>query len=151
MFRQYKAKKREMKEYKVENHVSSYLPKDKKWKLVWSDEFDGDTLDESKWSFRKYFWGRRSRTFTDKGVTLDGKLIGRQGMPDCPVSEVEQFILVSTECHGYNRVFANESHSASLWGEVSDTWNGEPVPSLYKAVLPDEFVVDYVRVFDEIK
>lgn len=292
-----------MKEYKVEGHVSSYLPKEKKWKLVWSDEFDGTKLDETKWNFRKYFWGRLSPTFTEEGVTLDnesnlhialikkgedyysahlqtgsltfdmpkdqqgfwpfgkyqpakfmhkygyyeircklpkndgwhaafwlqapgigahpdaryggvecdimenyrqategviicgngydgygkdskwaghfsfpyvetedgwhtyavdwtkdgyyfyadGKFIGRQGLPECPVSEVDQFILVSTECHGYNRVFANESRSASLWGEVSEKWNGKPVESLKKAVLPDEFVVDYVRVFDEIE
>ena len=44
-----------MKEYKIEGHVSSYLPKNKNWKLVWCDEFDGTELDTSKWGFRKYF------------------------------------------------------------------------------------------------
>ena len=46
-----------------------------------------------------------------------------------PVSQVEQFILVSTECHGYRE-------------------NGRPDPILDQAVLPDYFEVDHVRVFD---
>ena len=61
-----------MKEYKVEGHVSSYLPKDKEWKLVWNDEFDGTELDTTKWGFRKYFWGKISPTFTDEGVEVCG-------------------------------------------------------------------------------
>ena len=40
-----------MKEYKVENHESSFLP-DGEWELAWADEFDGTALDESKWDFR---------------------------------------------------------------------------------------------------
>jgi beta-glucanase (GH16 family) len=47
------------------------------------------------------------------------------------VSDCEQFILVTTECVGYR--------------------NGGPSPLLKKAVLPDYFIVDYVRVFDEVK
>ena len=47
-----------------------------------------------------------------------------------PVSNQEQFILVSTECNGYRR--------------------GSASPLLKKAVLPDYFIVDYVRVFDEV-
>ncbi len=49
-----------------------------------------------------------------------------------PVSDTEQFILVSTECKGYRK------------GE-------DPSEELKKAVLPDYFIVDYVRVFDEIR
>ena len=49
---------------------TSILPKEKKWKLVWHDEFDGDTLDETKWSYRRHLWHRESPTFTDEGVTL---------------------------------------------------------------------------------
>ena len=48
-----------------------------------------------------------------------------------PVSQVEQFILVSTECHGYRE-------------------NGTPDPLLEQAVLPDYFEVDHVRVFDAV-
>ena len=61
-----------MQEFKVENHEHSLLPEEKKWKLVWSDEFDGDTLDESKWGFRLDYWGFHADQFTDKGVSLDG-------------------------------------------------------------------------------
>ncbi|MBI4978708.1 MAG: glycoside hydrolase family 16 protein [Spirochaetes bacterium] len=55
------------------NHVESLLPKGKKWKLVWNDEFDGDKLDESKWSYRLHIMHRRHETFSDGGVIFDGK------------------------------------------------------------------------------
>ncbi|MBR5528261.1 MAG: glycoside hydrolase family 16 protein, partial [Clostridia bacterium] len=61
-----------MKEYKVEGHISSYLPGEKNWKLVWNDEFDGTQLDTTKWGFRRYFWGKLSPTFTDEGVEFCG-------------------------------------------------------------------------------
>ena len=287
-----------MKELKVENHAPSYLPKEKNWKLVWQDEFDGNELDESKWNFREYFWGRKSPTFSREGVSVDGnsnliialvekdgdyysghlqtgsltydmpkdtdrmwpfgkyepakfmhrfgyyeircklpknpgwhaafwlqapgigshpdarfcgveldimenyrqhteglmlcgggcngygkdskwpghfrfpyeetadgwhyygvdwskdgytfyadgKKIGWQGPPALPVSEVEQFILVSTECHGYNRNFGDGCGYDGSGG----MWKGSPVEALKKAVLPDAFIVDHVRVFDEV-
>ena len=287
-----------MKEFKIENHASSYLPKEKNWTLVWQDEFDGNELDESKWNFREYFWGKKSPTFSREGVSVDGnsnlvialvkkgddfysghlqtgsltydipkdtngmwpfgkfekakfmhkfgyyeircrlpknpgwhaafwlqapgigshpnakycgvetdimenyrqhteglmlcgngfggygkdsvwpghfrfpfvetadgwhyygvdwnkdgytfyadgKKIGWQGPPDVAVSHVEQFILVSTECHGYNRNFGDNCGDDGH----GDMWKGEPVEELKKAVLPDAFIVDHVRVFDEI-
>lgn len=49
---------------------------------------------------------------------------------DGPISHREQFILVSAECMGYRR-------------------DGRPSAELKSAKLPDNFVVDYVRVFDE--
>ena len=49
---------------------------------------------------------------------------------DGPVSHCEEFILISTECSGYRQ--------------------GGPAPELKKAILPDCFMVDYVRVFDEV-
>ena len=61
-----------MQKFEIEDHEHSLLPENKKWKLVWHDEFDGDTLDESKWSYRLNFWGERAEQFTDKGVSLDG-------------------------------------------------------------------------------
>ena len=60
-----------MQKYVVENHEPSYLP-DGKWNLAWSDEFDGNKLDETKWNYRLYFWGRKSPTYTKEGVELDG-------------------------------------------------------------------------------
>ena len=62
-----------MKQFEVKNHEPSMLPEGKEWKLAWSDEFDGDTLDESKWGYRLNFWGRPFPAFCDKGVTLDGE------------------------------------------------------------------------------
>jgi hypothetical protein len=77
----------------------------------------------------------------------DGEEVGRQMAPQVPVSNVEQFILVSTECHGYHRAFGNEAAEASLAGDA-EVWAGKPVKELTEATLPDEFIVDYVRVFD---
>jgi len=47
-----------------------------------------------------------------------------------PVSHREQFILVSTECNGYRK--------------------GGPAAVLKNAKLPDYFIVDYVRVYDDV-
>lgn len=78
-----------MKEYKVEGHVSSFLPIDKNWKLVWNDEFDGSELDKSKWDYRLCMMNKRHPAWTDKGVKLDGKsnavftLVEEDGRPVC--------------------------------------------------------------------
>ena len=283
----------------VENKAESYLPADKKWKLVWNDEFDGEALDENKWDYRLNFWGYQSPTFTKEGVEVsndtlkihlvrkgddfysahlqtgsltfdnpaepdnknkfwpfgevkppkflhkygyyeircrlpkhdgwhaafwlqapgigshpdpkvcgvecdilenyrqikdgklicgcgwggygrnrhwfghyaydfeetadgwhyygvdwspegytfyaDGKLVGKQMAPECAVSDVEQFILVSTECHGYHREFTRKGGEGETKKEVGN-W-GKPVPELFNA-FPDCFEVDFVRVFD---
>lgn len=49
------------------------LPPNKKWKLVWSDEFNGTELDSTKWNYRLDYWGYKSPTFTQEGVELDGE------------------------------------------------------------------------------
>ena len=61
-----------LKEYKIDNHVSSFLPEEINWKLVWNDEFDGTELDRTKWDYRLSIWGNRHVTFDDEGVRLDG-------------------------------------------------------------------------------
>ena len=61
-----------MQEYRIDGHVSSFLPDGKNWKLVWNDEFDGNLLDESKWNFRRQFWGYDAPNFTDEGVEVSG-------------------------------------------------------------------------------
>ena len=61
-----------MKEYKVSGHVSSFLPEGKEWKLIWNDEFDGNTLDETKWDYRLHIMGKRFPTYQKEGVRLDG-------------------------------------------------------------------------------
>lgn len=47
----------------VEGRAVSFLPKDRKFALVWHDEFDGDALDDSKWGYRTNFWGRGAHWF----------------------------------------------------------------------------------------
>ena len=279
----------------VASHAKSYLPTGD-WKLVWNDEFDGDSLDESKWNYRLHFWGYEAPNFTKDGVEVsdgtlkinlvrdgdhfrsahlqtgsltydippavgqksfwpfgakqpakfmhrygyyeircklpkhdgwhaafwlqspsigshpdpkqcgvecdimenyrqftdneiicgcgwggygpeskwfghysfdynetsdgwhyygvdwspegyifyaDGKEVGRQMAPKCPVSDVDQFILVSTECHGYLRRFKNSD------GAGRPELAGEPVKELFSA-YPDCFEVDFVRVYDRI-
>ena len=69
----------------------------------------------------------------------DGKEVGRQ---ESPVSEVEQFILLSTECHGYR--------GAGFGMKKEPHEPGTPAPMLKKAQLPDYFEVDFVRVFDQV-
>ena len=59
-----------------------------------------------------------------------------------PVSQVEQFILVSTECHGYR--------GPGFMSAGADHKAGTPAPVLDHAVLPDYFEVDHVRVFDRV-
>ena len=43
----------------------------KSWKLVWHDEFDGQTLDESKWDVPE--GPRRDGWWSRKAISLDGK------------------------------------------------------------------------------
>ncbi|MBQ8082044.1 MAG: glycoside hydrolase family 16 protein [Clostridia bacterium] len=62
-----------MKEYRVAGHVSSFLPEDKEFKLVWADEFDGPELDTDKWEFRMNFWGKPFEGYTDRGIRFDGR------------------------------------------------------------------------------
>ncbi len=75
-----------MKIYDVEKHEPSFLP-DGEWDLVFADEFDGNTLDRTKWDYRLSMMGKVHPAWTDEGVRLDGKgncvfeLIEKDGMP----------------------------------------------------------------------
>jgi len=53
-------------------NTPSLLPSGKKWRLVWHDEFDGETLDETKWSYRLHLFHKRHPTFSEGGAFLDG-------------------------------------------------------------------------------
>lgn len=46
-------------------------PAGKSWKLAWRDEFDGTTLDVSKWDIPQYH--RRDGWWSSKAISLDGK------------------------------------------------------------------------------
>ena len=58
-----------MNKFEIKNHEPSLLPEGN-WKLVWSDEFDGNELDRTKWDFRLNFWGRPFAAYTDQGIVV---------------------------------------------------------------------------------
>lgn len=98
-------------------------------------------------------WHNYALEWTPTSYTFyaDGKIVGVQSEPDCPVSHVDQFILLTTEVHNYNRprkgvVYTpNKVHAGD-----PDYWQGGADDAIKKAVLPDAFIIDYVRVFDEV-
>jgi beta-glucanase (GH16 family) len=53
--------------------VDSQLPPGKKWRLAWSDEFNGTELDRTKWDYRLHIMHTRFETWTDDAASLDGK------------------------------------------------------------------------------
>jgi len=79
-----------------------------------------------RWHTFGMHWSKTNYVFY-----VDGKESWRV---DGPVSHTEQFILVSTECEGYRKGSRDQ-----------------PSARLKTAVLPDAFVVDFVRVYDEVE
>ena len=61
-----------MKKFEIPGHEPSFLPEGIDFTLVWNDEFDGDTLDRSKWDYRTSMMGKKHPAWVDKGVYLDG-------------------------------------------------------------------------------
>ena len=62
----------------IPGEAASLLPEGLDFHLVWHDEFNGNSLDESKWGYRTNFWGRPAHWFAnpeDNAVEVrDGKL-----------------------------------------------------------------------------
>ena len=54
-------------------NVESQLPEGKNWKLIWNDEFDGISLDTTKWGYRLHLIQRRHETWTNDAAELDGE------------------------------------------------------------------------------
>ncbi len=81
-------------------------------------------LDLDDYHYFGVHWARDGYTFYVDGVQSGQKLTDA-------VSHTEQFILLHGECKGY-RV------------------DGKPCEEVRAAVLPEAFVVDHVRVFDEV-
>jgi len=61
-----------MKEFKVANHASSYLPEGYEWEYIWGDEFDGPELDTNKWDFRTHMMQKRHPGWEKEGISFDG-------------------------------------------------------------------------------
>jgi beta-glucanase (GH16 family) len=61
-----------MNRFEIADHEPSLLP-DGEWTLAWSDEFDGDRLDDTKWSFRRHLFHKEHRAWVgEEGIELDG-------------------------------------------------------------------------------
>ena len=61
-----------MKIFEVKDHEPSLLPEGE-WDLVWSDEFDGEKLDESKWYFRHHLFHKEHKAWIgEEGIEFDG-------------------------------------------------------------------------------
>ena len=73
-----------MFEFKVDGEVSSFLPDKKGWKLAFADEFNGDVLDKSKWTFRKHLFHKPHAGWVeDEGLDFkDGCIIFKQIVKD---------------------------------------------------------------------
>ena len=56
-------------------HAESLLPHGKQWKLVWNDEFDGNTLDRGKWDFRLNMMQRRHTALLEGGIHFEDSCI----------------------------------------------------------------------------
>lgn len=105
-----------MIKFEIPGHEHSLLPDGAEYTLAWSDEFDGDTLDRTKWDYRLSMMGKRHPAWTDKGVKLDGNsnavftLIEENGMP------------VSSQLQtGYN--FMDEPVEKTTFGVDHLQWN----------------------------
>ena len=51
-------------------------PSETGWQLVWSDEFDGDSLDTTKWNYEEDCWGggnNERQCYTDKTENVSVK------------------------------------------------------------------------------
>ena len=61
----------------VAGEAVSLLPSDKKWKLVWHDEFNGPEIDRTKWMCRESFWGADFPAFAHdfEGVEMTGQSV----------------------------------------------------------------------------
>lgn len=86
----------------------------------------GEGMDISLDEYHRFgmLWDENGYTFYVDGV--------EDGHVDAPVSHISQFILISTEVNGYRC----SAHAAT---------------DEARAAVGDEFIVDYVRVFDKVK
>ena len=74
--------------------VESVLPKGHTFKLVWSDEFDGDRLDETKWSYRTNFWAHPAHWFAKPE---DGCVSVRDGMLHLTLKKLPNGVFVAPQ------------------------------------------------------
>ena len=103
-----------MQVFEVNGHSPSLLPEGMKFQLIWSDEFDGDKIDETKWDYRLCMMGRRHPAWTDQGVKVENS---------CAVFSVfeENGEVVSSQLQtGYN--FMDEPVKSTTFGNEHLQW-----------------------------
>lgn len=92
------------------------MPEGKTFTLVWNDEFDGNTLDRSKWDYRTSMMGKVHPAWCEEGVELDGNsnavftLMLKDGRPVSPQLQT-----------GYN--FMDEPIKQTKFGADCLQWN----------------------------
>ncbi len=156
-----------MQKYNIENHEPSFLPNGKKWKLVWSDEFDGTELDRNIWSYRLYYEGKRHKCWSEDGtVELDGNsnavfnLVEKDGAYYCATIQTgsvytdkpdgEKNPTVPTFAHGYGYYECRfKSQNESPWW--SAFWLKSPTCHAGNAPEVDGVEVDVMEMFDPHK
>lgn len=103
-----------MQLYEVSGHSPSLLPEGMKFELVWSDEFDGDKIDETKWDYRLCMMGKRHPAWTDKGVKLEN------GCAVFSIFEEDGEVVSSQLQTGYN--FMDEPVKKTTFGNEHLQW-----------------------------
>lgn len=103
-----------MKEFEVKDHAPSLLPDGYEFELVWSDEFDGDKVDETKWDYRLSMMGKRHRAWTDKGVRVE------DGFAKFSIFEEDGEVVSSQLQTGYN--FMDEPVKETMFGAEHLQW-----------------------------
>ena len=103
-----------MQIFEVKDHSPSLLPEGMNFKLVWSDEFDGDKLDETKWDYRLCMMGKRHPAWTDKGVKIEN------GCAVFTIFEEDGEVVSSQLQTGYN--FMDEPVKKTTFGNEHLQW-----------------------------
>lgn len=110
-----------MKKFEVKDHAPSLLPDGYDFDLIWSDEFDGDMLDTSKWDYRLCMMGKRHPAWTDKGVKIE------DGCAVFSVFEEDGNVVSSQLQTGYN--FMDEPVKPTTFGNNFLQW---PIGKLHE-------------------
>ncbi len=103
-----------MKKYEVKDHAPSLLPDGYEFELVWSDEFDGDRVDETKWDYRLSMMGKRHPAWTDKGVRVE------DGFAKFSIMVDGEDVVSSQLQTGYN--FMDEPVKETMFGSEHLQW-----------------------------
>ena len=96
------------------------------YELLWSDEFDGNVLDENKWGYRLNFWGRPFEGYTDKGIVVKNSCVElhRTEKNDCYISPQLQT--------GSNSFDVPKDAQGNPWGQ-DEIWRlGELSPAKFE-------------------